>query len=317
MRLLVWAAAAVCVRALQVDDAPPFGDLSPEAQLRELRATLSDENRALMEAALEGAKAMTDDLFGPPPRRTAAATQAIQLDFSKDDPLPPIQQKYLDDAIIDSRIHFARAITNKDLEFHIDHQGYRPLHLAAQQGETDAVRDLLRLGADANARLLPSAPTGPVTVLHVAAQWGRVDIVRQLVRDGGAKIDPVEGPSSDDVKTPLVLALRHGHSNTARALIDLGADLSIISTGGSDPGIAGRSDVSDYVRDHERPRPADGRRAHVRASRSGTMVRHRRADVAVDERRARLARDRSEPHGQEAHRGTPRGAPRARRGLMS
>ena len=45
-----------------------FGDLSPEAQLRELRATLSDEDRALMEAALEGAKAMGDDyLFGGRP----------------------------------------------------------------------------------------------------------------------------------------------------------------------------------------------------------------------------------------------------------
>ena len=184
MRLLAWAAAAVCVRALQVDDAPP---------------------------------------------------RLHELDFTKDDPLPPTQQKFLDGARTSARSQLARAINYKDLEFHIDHQGYRPLHLAAQQGEADAVRDLLRLGADANARLLPSAPTGPVTVLHVAAQWGRVDIVRQLVRDGGAKIDPVEGPSSDDVKTPLVLALRHGHSNTARALIDLGADLSIISTGGWTP----------------------------------------------------------------------------------
>ena len=68
MRLLAWAATAVCVRALQVDDAPPFGDLSPEAQLRELRATLSGEDRALMEAALSGAKAMGDDyLFGGRP----------------------------------------------------------------------------------------------------------------------------------------------------------------------------------------------------------------------------------------------------------
>ena len=230
MRLLVWAAAAVCVRALQVDDAPPFGDLSPEAQLRELRATLSDEDRALMEAALEGAKAMGDELFGPPPRRTAAATQAIQLDFSKDDPLPPTQQKYLDEAIIDSRIHFARAINYKDLEFHIDHQGYRPLHLAAQQGEAGAVRELLRLGADANARLLPTAPAGPATVLHIAAQWGRVDIVRQLVRDGGAKIDV-----SSEGMTPLERALTQDHSNTARALIDLGADLSLVSGTGWTP----------------------------------------------------------------------------------
>ena len=37
-----------------------FGDLSADEQLAELRATLSDEDRALMEAALEGAKALGD-----------------------------------------------------------------------------------------------------------------------------------------------------------------------------------------------------------------------------------------------------------------
>ena len=91
MRLLAWTAAAVCVRALQVDDAPPPGEL-----------------------------------------------RAARLDFSKDDPLPPTQQQFLDEARTSARSQLARAITYKDLEFHIDHQGYRPLHLAAQQGEAGA-----------------------------------------------------------------------------------------------------------------------------------------------------------------------------------
>mmetsp|Transcript_17704 Transcript_17704/g.50578 ORF Transcript_17704/g.50578 Transcript_17704/m.50578 type:complete len:196 (-) Transcript_17704:168-755(-) len=121
----------------------------------------------------------------------------------------------------------AQASQNKEgVEYLIDKEGYRPLHLAAQQGFVEVVPELLRLGADANARLSDLAPQGRMTVLHVAAFYGRVEIVRQLIRDGGADIDAGATIGSSH-HTALCVALDRGHVRTTKALLALGASVDV------------------------------------------------------------------------------------------
>ena len=115
--------------------------------------------------------------------RVAVAIGAIYAcalpygDLNEDDPLSPNEQKLLEEQDAFATSLLARAIKRNDLEYLIDDEGYRPLHLAAQHGDVDTVRELLRLGADANARLTDLA-SFRATPLHVAAEWGRVNIVR-------------------------------------------------------------------------------------------------------------------------------------------
>ena len=101
------------------------------------------------------------------------------------------------------------------------------LHLAAQNADAGAVREMLEAGADPNA---PADPSGR-TPLHYAfcrrrgERWSRADadviaVVKTLV-DAGADVNALAGK----YWTPLSVAVQNGDPGAVKALLDAGADL--------------------------------------------------------------------------------------------
>ncbi len=90
-----------------------------------------------------------------------------------------------------------------------------PVADAAQRGDVEAVRVLLRQGADVNA-----AQGDGMTALHWAAEQGRVDLIEVLVYAGAH----VEATTRLGDYRPLHLASRAGHVGAVQALLDGGAE---------------------------------------------------------------------------------------------
>ena len=98
-----------------------------------------------------------------------------------------------------------------------------PISDAVRRGDADAVRTLLRDGADVNA----SAGDG-MTALHWAADAGEVEIANILI-DAGANVDAVTRLGD---YTPLHLASRQGSASLIEALLEAGASPNSNSTAG-------------------------------------------------------------------------------------
>jgi len=100
------------------------------------------------------------------------------------------------------------------------YSGRTLLHAAAAEGDTGTVELLLHLGASADV-----ADDGGHTPLYSVANQcqspGGPDVVRALVR-AGANVNACEGSKRC---TPLHMAARRGHQETAAALLDCGAQL--------------------------------------------------------------------------------------------
>ena len=86
---------------------------------------------------------------------------------------------------------------------------------AARAGDTEAVRALLRSGAQVNA-----ARGDGITALHLAAEHGHAAAARELL-DVGAAVDP---GTRIGRYTPLHLAARGGHADVVSLLLEAGAD---------------------------------------------------------------------------------------------
>ena len=105
----------------------------------------------------------------------------------------------------------------------------RRWHRAAATGDVDAVRDLVRGGADVDAR-----DRYGQTGLMLAAHHGKLEVVALLVASGAAlDLTAKYGLSA------LMLAVVAGHADVARLLARAGADLAIRGTGA--PGFAGKT----------------------------------------------------------------------------
>ncbi|KAJ3003544.1 UNVERIFIED_CONTAM: hypothetical protein HDU68_005657, partial [Siphonaria sp. JEL0065] len=91
-----------------------------------------------------------------------------------------------------------------------------PLHLAAQNGHTDAARLLLDNGANVNAE-----NANKLTPLHNAALNGHVDVARLLLKNG-ARVNA----ETVDKSTPLHFAAVNGHVDSARLFLDKGANVN-------------------------------------------------------------------------------------------
>ena len=102
-----------------------------------------------------------------------------------------------------------------------------PVADAAMRGEVEAVRALLKQGADVNA-----AQGDGMTALHWAAESGNVEIVAMLIFAGAN----LEGVTRLGDYTPLHLASKAGQGPAAETLLEAGADANAItSTGAARP----------------------------------------------------------------------------------
>ena len=102
-----------------------------------------------------------------------------------------------------------------------------PVADAAMRGEVEAVRALLKQGADVNA-----AQGDGMTALHWAAENGNAEIVAMLIFAGAN----LEGLTRLGDYTPLHLASKAGRGRAAETLLEAGADPNAItSTGAATP----------------------------------------------------------------------------------
>jgi ankyrin repeat protein len=91
---------------------------------------------------------------------------------------------------------------------------------AAWDGDTARVKELLRKGANVNAK-----SAGGSTPLHYAAFWGYVDVAKLLL-DHGADVNARD----DRGWTPLHFAAAEGRAGVARLLLERGALASFYGT---------------------------------------------------------------------------------------
>ena len=92
---------------------------------------------------------------------------------------------------------------------------------AARRGELDAVRELIRVGADVDA-----ARGDGMTALHLAAERGHAEVARALI-DAGAAVD---AETRIGRYSPLHLAARGGHGAVVAGLLEAGADPNAVTT---------------------------------------------------------------------------------------
>jgi hypothetical protein len=124
---------------------------------------------------------------------------------------------------VDAIVHSGLSVDSRDKV------GVTPLMRAASAGKLPAVKLLLRLGADPNARTLRRAKNeGGFTALAFAATNGRTEVIEPLVRAGAL----VNGRIADG-KTPLMLAAMWGYTDTVKALLSLHAKTDLADAAGN------------------------------------------------------------------------------------
>jgi ankyrin repeat protein len=143
----------------------------------------------------------------------------------------------------------------------------------ASSRELEFIKKLLSLGVSANATGRISDPNSSVSsALIVAAECGNTDAVRLLL-DNGADIEAKSNSRFKKDVTALMIAAHEGHSNILHLLIDRGAQLNVTNRDGdtaymmainkgmpksarillkagaypNTPGLENNSDVSDYL----------------------------------------------------------------------
>jgi ankyrin repeat protein len=114
-------------------------------------------------------------------------------------------------------------------------EGYNPntefkagvpmLHFGAMKGDVNMVELLLGAGADIEIK-----GTNGMTALHGAAMNGKSDIVKLLLEQGAGTENVLDGKYREE--TPLFLAVMGSHVESARALLDGGANANAKNSDG-------------------------------------------------------------------------------------
>jgi ankyrin repeat protein len=99
---------------------------------------------------------------------------------------------------------------------------WSPLVTAAQYGDAAVIKALLRAGAPPNA----VAPGAKMTALHAAALQGHIDAIYELAA-GGADVSC--HPLGERHAQPLLAAVLHNRHGAVRALLELGADSTVVA----------------------------------------------------------------------------------------
>lgn len=124
-----------------------------------------------------------------------------------------------------------------------DMWGTTPLVIAAREGQVEAVRALLKAGAE------PDGRNGGMTPLAAAALRGHASVVRVLLR-AGAQPDAV----GLNGQSPLISALQMGHTDTVRLLLQAGANTRVTDRAGDNPLVMainqGRADLLALLLQH-------------------------------------------------------------------
>lgn len=123
--------------------------------------------------------------------------------------------------------------------------GYTPLHLAGRGGHAEVARLILERGADPDV----FTATG-VTAMHFAADADAAGVIRELAAHGG----DVDARDSFAERTPLMFAAVRGADAAVRALLEAGADVSLVTR------------VKDYEVIDQDLRAEQRQRARVRAA---------------------------------------------------
>jgi ankyrin repeat protein len=111
---------------------------------------------------------------------------------------------------------------------------------AVQRGDIELVKKLLK-----HPDMRTSIFAGPLTLLHHAAIADHAELVRYLIRQGIPR--NTSFPQTDD-ETPLHAAARHGCLNSAKALVEAGAQVDAKNASGKTPlDLARRTNCKELV----------------------------------------------------------------------
>ena len=117
------------------------------------------------------------------------------------------------------RLEVVRLFMAKGLD--VKDQGM-PLYFAVMSGREDLVRELLNCGSPPDR----PCPLEGKSTLHCAADNGWRSIVHLLI-DAGANVDPYVGADGSTTQSPLCAAVRAGHEEVVKALLERGAGIDV------------------------------------------------------------------------------------------
>ncbi len=123
--------------------------------------------------------------------------------------------------------------------------GYNPLHLASRGGHSEVARLILEAGADPN-----TFTTTGVTAMHFAADADAGAVIGLLAAHGG----DVDARDAFSERTPLMFGAVRGADSAVRALLEAGADVTLVTR------------VKDYEEHDRNLRTEQRQRARVKAA---------------------------------------------------
>ncbi|MEA2900806.1 MAG: uncharacterized protein QOH36_693 [Actinomycetota bacterium] len=132
-----------------------------------------------------------------------------------------LDQKLVDAAFVGAARQVASLLRKGAAPNSVGDGGSTPVYVAALREDPAVVRLLLEAGADPNRE---STGDGEGTPLCAAASWGKSEVIHELLAHGADPNQRESGVGGSAGYSPLLWASRGGHHETARMLLEVGAD---------------------------------------------------------------------------------------------